>query len=289
MEKNSAPNKTVHLLYKNLGETPNEAILRFKKDNPEYEGQSMTYAGRLDPMAEGLLLVLSGEELTKKDEYLNLQKTYEFEMLWGFETDTLDLLGVENSYSTNPPQGTDIFLLENSSSSLRRVSLGPSQDIVSTNFPTNSQISDYVGGVVGKIEQKYPVYSSKPVQGKPLFQWAREGKLGSVEIPSHEVEICSGEFLSRRNISGKELLDVIAHRISLVKGDFRQNEILNRWKGVLEGREKENFMVDKMSLTVSSGFYVRQFVEDLAKSFNAKAVTFSIKRTKVGEFEKVDN
>ena len=53
-------------LYKNRGETPLECINRFKKENPEYQKEKMTYAGRLDPLAEGLLLVLVGEECKNK-------------------------------------------------------------------------------------------------------------------------------------------------------------------------------------------------------------------------------
>ena len=29
--------QNIHLLYKKLGETPKEAILRYKKENPEYD------------------------------------------------------------------------------------------------------------------------------------------------------------------------------------------------------------------------------------------------------------
>ena len=81
-------------LYKDLGETPLECVERFKSDNPEYKDLPMTYAVMLDPMAEGLLIVLVGEECKKKDEYLGLSKEYVFEVLFGFMTDTYDLLGL---------------------------------------------------------------------------------------------------------------------------------------------------------------------------------------------------
>src|SRR5690242_6674833 len=87
----------IHALYKTLGETPLECIQRFKKENPEFEKVNMTYAGRLDPMAEGLLLVLSGELVKEKEKYLDLPKTYIVEVLWGVETDTLDILGILGS------------------------------------------------------------------------------------------------------------------------------------------------------------------------------------------------
>lgn len=81
-------------LYKNLGETPLECLERFRAENPEYANEKMTYAGRLDPMAEGLLIALVGEECKKKDEYLGLDKEYVFEVLFGFQTDTYDILGI---------------------------------------------------------------------------------------------------------------------------------------------------------------------------------------------------
>ena len=37
--------KGLHLFYKNIGETPNERVLRFKKENSEYRDLPMTYAG----------------------------------------------------------------------------------------------------------------------------------------------------------------------------------------------------------------------------------------------------
>jgi tRNA U55 pseudouridine synthase TruB len=46
-------------LYKNVGETPLECLERFRVENSEYKDVPMTYAGRLDPMAEGVLIVLA--------------------------------------------------------------------------------------------------------------------------------------------------------------------------------------------------------------------------------------
>lgn len=252
MKKNKPEDNTVHLLYKNLGETPNEAVLKFKKENPEYRDLPMTYAGRLDPMAEGLLIILSGLGILEKDRYLDLSKTYEAEILWGFQTDTADLLGKVMKFESYK---VDI-----------------------------EEIKKYLKKSVGKFEQSYPAYSSKPVNGKPLFGWAREGRINEIQIPKHEVEIFEVNYVSRRFISKKELLKDISQKISLVKGDFRQKEILDKWKKVLKETDTDEFAVDRISLRVSSGFYVRQFISDLAENFNTKAVTFHIKRVKVGDY-----
>ncbi len=66
------------VLNKKEGETPLEALEIFRKKNKEYMGVKMTYAGRLDPMASGLLLILAGEEAKNKEKYLILGKEYEF-------------------------------------------------------------------------------------------------------------------------------------------------------------------------------------------------------------------
>ncbi len=253
MEKNSAKGEGVHTIYKNLGETPLQTIERLKKEHPELKNEPMTYAGRLDPMAEGLLLVLSGDAVHDKDAFLNLPKTYEFEVLWGVETDTLDLLGLVRGVQNTKATETDV-------------------------------LTDYVKSKIGKIEQQYPVFSSKPVQGKPLFQWAREGKLSEIEIPAHQVEMIGGIFIERKNISGNDLLKKIEYKVGLVSGDFRQKEILDKWKKVLEENLDCIFTIDAFSITVSSGFYVRQFIADMAKEFRTKAIANNIKRVKVGDF-----
>ncbi len=250
MEKNSG----VIMVYKKLGETPYQAILRWKYENPEYKDTIMTYAGRLDPMAEGLLLVLSGDEILNKEKYLDLQKTYEFEILWGFETDTLDVLGKVESYKV-----CKVHKVEDIEKELKKL--------------------------IGKFVQKYPAYSSKPVLGKSLFQWAREGKIGEIEIPSHEVEIYKAKFISEKSVSSSELLKEIISKISLVSGDFRQNEIIENWREVMSKGTFDMFIIHRISMTVSSGFYVRQFVSDLAESLGTSAVTFHIKRTRVGEYD----
>jgi tRNA pseudouridine55 synthase len=81
-------------LYKKVGETPLECLERFRKNHPKFKNQKMTYAGRLDPLAEGELLVLVGESCKNKEKYLKLDKEYLVDILFGFETDSYDLLGL---------------------------------------------------------------------------------------------------------------------------------------------------------------------------------------------------
>src|SRR6266516_7262353 len=81
------------IVNKPVGMTPLQAINEIKKHMPIVKNEKITYAGRLDPLAHGVLLLLIGEAVKKREEYLALPKTYEFEALLGIETDTYDILG----------------------------------------------------------------------------------------------------------------------------------------------------------------------------------------------------
>lgn len=231
-------------IYKNLGETPLEALTRLRSEFPVYGDLPMTYAGRLDPMAEGELLVLVGEECKKKDDYLGMDKEYEFEMLFGFKTDSYDLLGLSSTENFNKEDliSALAFILENKK---------------------------------GKFVQKYPPFSSKTIKGVPLFKKTKDGD--EYDAPERQVEIYEISFLGLREISGKDLSEEIKRRINLVKGDFRQKEILKKWEENLRGGEDETFLIAKSKMSCSSGTYVRSLVNGL--SF--PAVTFSIKRTRI--------
>ena len=78
---------------KAVGETPLQALERFRALHGELDQIPMAYAGRLDPMASGKLLILIGEECKQQERYHALDKEYEFEVLFGIGSDTGDVLG----------------------------------------------------------------------------------------------------------------------------------------------------------------------------------------------------
>lgn len=255
-------------LYKNLGETPLACLERFRAEHREYEGISMTYAGRLDPMAEGLLLVLAGDEVHKKEEYLKLQKTYECEIVFGVEADTYDILGL-----VEDPKTTVLVQYHKGGKNIKK------------------EIEKILPKFIGKQSQIYPAYSSKPVDGKPLFAHAREGSIEEDALPTHEVEIFDITIPGERQMSAEELLKNIQEKISKVSGDFRQEEIKKRWEEVLAGKTPglpaQAGVFPAVSLTIScgSGTYIRALAHDLGKAVGCSAVLFSLKRTKIGEFK----
>ncbi len=240
-------------LNKKMSETPLECIQRWKKENPEYVEEKMTYAGRLDPMAEGELLVLVGEECKKKEEYLGLDKEYEVDILFGFSTDTYDILGLIKNWVDG-----SLGLVE-----------------------FKGKIEIFLKKLVGKRIQKYPPFSSKTVDGKQLFQIVKDGKLDTKKIPTKEIEIYKTELLKNYYISGRELKGEIMKRILLVKGDFRQEEILNEWNEVLSGQREKKFLISKIRVKCSSGTYMRSIAQELGEFLGIGALALRIKRNKI--------
>lgn len=252
------PKQGIITLHKEAGETPLECLERYRALNPELKDVALSYLGRLDPMAEGVLLVAVGEENKNREKYLGLDKEYEFEVLYGFKTDTYDLLGKAESRSV---------LEEPCADSSERAEQIFSRKLCVHSKNTSAQSFH--------ITQPYPPYSSRTVQGKPLWMWAREGKLNEIEIPTIEIEIYDFEELGTREISKEDLLKQIEEKIGKVKGDFRQAESLESWKTVLAESLENSFKIGSFWLKCSSGTYVRSLANDMG------GVAFKINRTKV--------
>lgn len=238
--------KKVYVIYKQCGETPLEALERLRAQENIPEDVPMTYAGRLDPAAEGLLLILTGEECKKKEEYTSRDKTYMAEILIGVSTDTYDLLGIPTyrGEKGNELREAEIFLEKS----------------------------------LGKQMQAYPAYSSKTVDGEQLHSHARSGK--DVELPVHEVELYSYEDLAKETVSSVDILARVGEITASVTGDFRQEEIVRAW-AELELPEKLPLVL--FTLKVSSGFYVRKLADDLGNALGTGACLYSLVRTEIAE------
>jgi tRNA pseudouridine(55) synthase len=244
--------KKIILLNKKEGETPLEALGVFRKKNLEYKNEKMTYAGRLDPMASGLLLVLAGKEVKNKEKYLKLDKEYEFKILFGFSTDTYDILG-------------KVLKVKKFKVDKNKLEVLIKQDL------------KYF---TGKFMQKYPLYSSKTVDGKPLYSYARANN--KVKIPSREVSIKEIKLLKIETMSSKKLLENIEKRVAKVKGDFRQEEILKVWK---KSVYPSVFFLAEFKIKCGSGTYVRGIANSLGEKIRIPALAFYIKRTKIGKYK----
>src|SRR3989344_1981262 len=245
-------------LYKRIGETPKERLERFKKENPLYADATLSYAGRLDPMSEGVLLALVDEENKKRTQYLSFTKDYVCEILWGFSTDTYDILGITHSTPFSFPETFDVL------------------------------VEEEVKKLHDETPQHFPAYPSKPVLGKPLFQWAREGKINEIEIPLKDIHVENAYVVSHNAMHGKVLLSAIEEKISKISGNFRQDDIVREWRKTLAGKEGETFRTTSVFFSVTSGTYIRGLVHLLGQNLACGATILSLTRTRVGEYA-IDN
>ncbi len=239
-------------IYKPVGLTPLESIEKFREFNPEYKTVKLAYAGRLDPMAEGLLLVLVGDECKKRDVYQKLNKKYEFSVIAGFSTDTYDLLGIVKK-------------------------VGRARDTM--------KLVNGFKDTVGEFKQTYPPYSSVRHAGKPLFWWARQGKINEIDLPYRTVRIFSLKYLGTKIVSKNKLESDIFHSIQKVKGDFRQESIKQAWQNFFQNRQDQNYTTFTFEAEVSSGTYIRSIVNQVSSIIEVPLCTLSIKRIQVGTFD----
>ncbi|PCI30085.1 hypothetical protein COB55_00820 [Candidatus Wolfebacteria bacterium] len=247
-------NKVLNL-YKRKGETPLACIERFRDTHKEYIDVPMTYAGRLDPIAEGVLLVLAGEERYEKNKYLALGKEYVVKVLFGFSTDTYDILGEVMTQVDTVPNKKEI-------------------EMQSKFF-------------IGTYDQTYPPYSSKTVNGKPLFRFARDGALHTIERPKRSVTVGGIVLNNYEKQSGDIILEIIKSRVADVKGDFRQEVIAKRWEDVIDVNKK--YVEATFTIHCSSGTYVRTIVHELGQRLGIPACILELKRIRVGNYSVEDS
>ncbi len=121
------------------------------------------HIGTLDPMATGLLPILVGD-YTKISKYLiEHDKTYIAKVKLGVKTDTGDFTGLIL---------TDII----------------------TPYVCYDKLDEVFEKLKGKQMQKPPMYSAIKVNGKKLYEYAREGK--TIDVPEREIEITELKVIS---------------------------------------------------------------------------------------------
>ena len=113
------------------------------------------HAGTLDPLASGVLPIALGEATKTMSYAMQTYKAYEFDINWGFATETDDLEGkISNISKVRPSKNEIIRALPN---------------------------------FMGKIRQKPPVFSAIKIDGIRSYKLAR--KSIKVDIPEREVFI----------------------------------------------------------------------------------------------------
>src|SRR6476620_2667861 len=104
------------------------------------------HTGTLDPFATGVLVLLIGKA-TRLAQFLDKdEKEYEAIIQFGYETDTGDRTGKPKTEDAPPRPGKI------------------------------AELKKALPEVIGEIEQIPPMYSAKKIEGKKLYELARQGK-----------------------------------------------------------------------------------------------------------------
>jgi len=138
------------------------------------------HTGTLDPMATGVLVCLTGKYTKLVDMITSLEKEYIATIKLGFKTDTLDITGN--------------VIEENSNYNI-----------------TKKKIIEVLNSFKGKSTQTVPLYSAVHIDGKRLYEYARNGI--EVELPKRDITINDIELLDFND-------DLIKFRVVVSKGTY---------------------------------------------------------------------
>ncbi len=164
--------------------TSHDVVSRMRRILKE---KSIGHAGTLDPLASGLMVMLVGEA-TKISQYiLEKNKAYKVGVKLGQTTDTLDTTGT--------------ILTESEVQC------------------TETQVKETGLSIQGTFELPIPMYSAKKVDGKKLYELAREGV--TIEIPTKEMSFWDVEYHGFKN-------DLYWFELRCSKGSF-----IRTWVSVL--------------------------------------------------------
>lgn len=253
------------VLHKEVGQTPLACAEVWRASNPEYADTPLAYAGRLDPMASGKLLILIGEECKKQTDYHGLDKQYEFSVLIGIGSDTGDVLGRLTSEQSVPQV-------------------------------TKEMLQKLATKLSGDISLPYPHFSSKTVQGKPLHTWTLEGRLDEIEIPLANSNVYSLECDAIKTMSREALVKTALDKIETIPpvtearkaigNDFRRADVRADWQAIgTSSTVPDTYMIASFTCVASSGTYMRSLAELIARELSTIGLAWHIHRTHIGKYD----
>lgn len=247
---------------KEVGQTPLEVVTKLKEKHAMPEDTRLSYAGRLDPMASGKLLVLVGDTCKRQRHFTKLDKEYIVEILLGVGSDTGDALGLVHS-------GNEVS-------------------------PTDEEIRDALKKGVGVHTVPYPAFSSKTVGGKPLFLHALEGTLGNISIPTHQEAFYAIRLIERNTYTKAELMERVRTHLEKTPkttepskhlgADFRIDAVAKSWNELFRTSTQETFTVLRIRVISGSGAYMRSLSGRIGENLGTDGLALSIHRTTIGRY-----
>lgn len=177
-----------------------------------FHTKKVGHTGTLDPIATGVLIVCVNKATKLVELLSSLDKEYVADFEFGTLTDTLDNTGkIINDEHIEIAKEDMVKVLKS---------------------------------MIGEYKQVVPIYSAVKVNGRKLYEYARNNE--QVILPIHNVEIYDLELISITNKNNKTYAKIRCH--------------------------------------VSKGTYIRSLGNDIAKHFNTNAIMIDLRRTKQGKF-----
>jgi tRNA U55 pseudouridine synthase TruB len=115
------------------------------------------------------------------------------------------------------------------------------------------------------------------------MRMARAGELPEV-MPTKEVEIFDIKNLGISTLTGYDIYLQVVDNINKVKGDFRQQFILEKWKDFHDKYSKNAFQIITLEVKCSSGTYMRVLAEKMGKDLGVGGLALRIIRNSLGNF-----
>ncbi|MDD5290253.1 MAG: tRNA pseudouridine(55) synthase TruB [Patescibacteria group bacterium] len=179
------------LINKPVGPTSHDMINKLRKITGI---KKIGHAGTLDPFAEGLLLVAIGRESTREiSKFVGLDKKYLATLKLGVVSDTFDktgkisILPFRRGGLRQQSEG-GVVIGNDNHPALLPLGTHPSKggDIPLIGL-TKKEIAKTLKKFLGEQDQLPPMFSAKQINGKRLYQLARQGR--EVDRPTHKINV----------------------------------------------------------------------------------------------------
>jgi len=148
----SDPASAIYLLDKPVGRTSFSLVAELRR---KLSIKRVGFAGTLDPLASGLMILATGRATKLLDWFHFLPKVYEAVLEFGKSSDTFDREG--------------------------DIKVWPRKNI------NQAELKKGIKKFIGQQVQTVPIFSAKKVSGKKLHVLARQGK--TVDLPKNEIFI----------------------------------------------------------------------------------------------------
>lgn len=249
----------MELVYKPPGILGTQIAKAYKQ---KHNKNKVCICGKLDPMAEGQLLLLYDEHCKKMNNYLGHSKTYQFTVLWGFKTSSDDTLGLINNTILINNTNIDYDYIE-------------------------SELQDFTG----TYNQQFHKYSAKPVHNNygekhSLWDWTNQDRLDEIDIPSKSVHVNYIKQLKTEKKNFNELkhsIISILEKIDTTNNTFCKNDAIHNWNTFnYENLYNTNDVyITTFEAYVSTGYYIRQFISDFGEKTELLGTALNINRIKI--------